>query len=87
MIENLTLERARFYQEMESAPFVNMILKVRNFERPSYLIEGNSLRLIDDGLTEKERDIIKQCEDIIESIRNKYLSRVDQSRTPCTPQV
>ena len=53
-------------------PFVRMITRIRTAERPTYLLTPNGLEKISDGLSDREHEMIRQCEDWIEQIYRDF---------------
>ena len=56
------IQRARLWAEQEVKPFVDLIIRVRLLERPSYLLTSDGLEKVSDGLDDSQRSIIDQCE-------------------------
>lgn len=62
------IQRARRWAEHEMKPFVDLIVRVRLLERPSYLLTKDGLEQVSDGLDDSQRSIIDQCEKCIREI-------------------
>lgn len=62
------IQRASLWAEGAVKPWVDQILRVRMFERPTYEVTPDGLKLISDGLSEREHEMIRQCEEAIATI-------------------
>lgn len=70
------IQQARLEAIELSKPFVDVIIATRRLERPSYIISGNEMTLISDGLGESDRKLIALCEDMIKLINELCLKSV-----------
>lgn len=69
--------RAAHRQAIEEArPFSDLIYQVRLFERPKYILCDGVLSLLDDGLSQQQRAVIRQCEEWISEIHKRALDSV-----------
>jgi hypothetical protein len=67
------IETARLWAEQESRPFVELIVSVRNRERPTMLISKDGFEVVDDGLCEADSKIIAQCQEWIQYIHQRAI--------------
>ena len=65
------IQRARLWAEGAAKPWVDQIARVRLLERPAYELKPDGLRLISDGLSEREHEMIRQCEEAIATIHRQ----------------
>ena len=67
-VDRVVMRRTYQWAEREIRPFVDAIVRIRLRERPSYLLSGDVLTKIDDGLTATEIEFVAFCEDEIRDI-------------------
>lgn len=65
------IQRARLWAEGAAKPWIDQIVRVRNLERPTYELTPDGLKLISDGLSDREHEMIRQCEEAIASIHRQ----------------
>lgn len=69
-------EQLRLSAEREAEPFARLILRVRQFERPSYLLRDGRLELLDDGLDPASREIVAKCKAAISDIHARAFAMI-----------
>lgn len=78
-IQDRRIQQARLEAIELSKPFVDVILSIRRLESPSYIISGEGMTLISDGLSESDRKLITLCENMIKLIHELCLKSVTKS--------
>jgi hypothetical protein len=75
---NRRIQCARMWAEGAAKPWVDQIVRIRMLERPTYELRPDGLRLVSDGLTDREHEMIRQCEEAIATIHRQaeQLARV-----------
>lgn len=63
----------------EAKPFVDLIMQIKVFERPTYILKDFTLTMVSDGLTPEQRAIIRQCEAWIAEIHDRAIQRLKAS--------
>lgn len=59
--------------EDAARPFFRAIMSIRALERPTYILTPDGLKIISDGLSDREHELISQCEKAIEQIYRSHL--------------
>ena len=62
------IERAKLWAEESAKPWIAQIVRVRAWERPTYEVTPDGLKVISNGLEGYQLDLINACEQAIASI-------------------
>jgi len=61
------------HAESDAAPFVRAITRIRMLERPTFIMTPDGLQMISDGLSDREHELIGQCEDAIKQVYRNHI--------------
>jgi hypothetical protein len=59
--------------EDAAKPLFRAITSIRALERPTYILTPDGLKMLFDGLSDREHELISQCEKAIEQIYRSHL--------------
>ena len=59
--------------EDAARPFFRAIMSIRALERPTYILTPDGLQMISDGLSDREHELIGQCEDAIKQVYRNHI--------------
>lgn len=70
------IRREIMFAQLEAEPFAKMITRIRMAERPTYELSPDGFKLVSDGLSDTEHEMIRQCQESIDCIYRRCKYRI-----------